>query len=75
MTCRYEVDGYEVAFAPWHSNYLDEDFVAVAVYADGRELLQAGMTHAVPSEGTAREEVAHVKRLLKLMEEVDGDDR
>lgn len=50
MADSYEVDGYEVVFTPWYSEYLGEDFVAVYVLKDGRELLHAGMTKLVPSE-------------------------
>lgn len=70
-TERYEVDGFEVAFVPWHSEYLNESFVAVYVFEDGREVLHAGMTKIEPSEDNARKEVEHVLRLRKLME-VDG---
>ena len=60
---RYEIDGYEVVFAPWHSEYLNEDFVAVNVLRDGREVMHAGMTHVEPSEQAAREQIGLVKAL------------
>lgn len=55
--CRYEIDGFTVVFTPWHSEYLDEDFVAISVLDGGREVLHAGMTHANPSEYMAQKEV------------------
>lgn len=63
MSVRYEIDGYEVVFVPWHSEYLDEDFVAVYVLRDGREVMHAGMTHVEPTEQAAREEVGLVRAL------------
>lgn len=63
MSIRYEIDGYEVVFVPWHSEYLDEDFVAVYVLRDGMEVMHAGMTHVEPTEQAARKEVGLVKAL------------
>lgn len=54
---RYEVDGFEVAFVPWYSEYLDENFVAVYVFKDGNMVMHAGMTHIEPSEDNARKEI------------------
>lgn len=53
----YVIDSFTVVFAPWHSEYLDEDFVAVRVLECGREILHAGMTHTEPSEENARKQV------------------
>ena len=57
MTERYEVDGFEIGFVPWHSEYLDEDLVAIYIFEDGREVMHAGMTYTEPSEDNARKEV------------------
>lgn len=53
----YEIDGLTVTFTPWHSDYLNENFIAVRITRDGREVYHAGMTKAVPSEEQAREVV------------------
>lgn len=63
MSERYEVDGFEVVFVPWHSEYMNEDFTAVYVLEDGREVMHAGMTSIEPSEDNARKEVEHFLRL------------
>lgn len=63
---RYEVDGYEVVFTPWHSDYLEEDFVAVSVKKDGHEVFHAGMTHREPSELNAEHVVALVRALTEV---------
>lgn len=63
MSIRYEIDGYEVVFVPWHSEYLDEDFAAVCVLRDGKEVMHAGMAHVEPTEQSAREGVGFVKAL------------
>lgn len=68
MSESYTVDGFEVVFVPWHSEYLNESFVAVYVFEDGREVLHAGMTNTEPSEDNARKEVEHFLRLRELME-------
>lgn len=70
MTEYYKVDDYEVVFHPWHSEYMDEDFVAVYVLKDGREVMHAGMTHIEPSEEAARNEVVHVLETLKRLDGV-----
>ena len=59
----YEIDGYEVVFTPWHSEYLDEGFVSIKAMRDGCEVFHAGMTHAVPSDDEARMTVELVKAL------------
>ena len=59
----YEVDSYEVVFHPWYSEYMDEDFMAVYVLKDGREVLHAGMTHIEPTEENARKQVELLKAL------------
>ena len=53
----YEIDGLTVTFTPWYSEYMAENFVAISVTRDGREVYHAGMTHVVPSEEQAREVV------------------
>ena len=63
MSEYYEVDGYEVVFVPWRSEYLDEDFIAVYMLEDGREVMHAGMTHVEPSEQAARKQVELMKAL------------
>lgn len=68
-TERYEVDGYEVVFVPWHSEYLDEDLVAVSILKDGHEVMHAGMTTLVPSEEQARKEVEHVLAIQKAVQD------
>lgn len=65
-TERYEVDGYEVVYRPWHSECMDEDFVAVSILKDGRELMHAGMAKLVPSEQQAREDVETMLRVLEV---------
>lgn len=51
----YVVDGLEVVFTPWHSEYLAEDFMGVSVRRDGHEVFHAGMTKLAPSVEQARE--------------------
>lgn len=63
MSYLYEIGGYTVIFTPWHSEYMDEDFIAVSVMSDGREVLHAGMTHIEPSAESARKEVEFVTAL------------
>lgn len=63
MCEHYEIDGYEVVFVPWRSEYLDEDFIAVYILEDGREVMHAGMTHVEPSEQAARKQVRLMKAL------------
>lgn len=70
MSERYEVGGFEVAFVPWHSEYLDEDLVAIYIFEDGREVMHAGMTHVEPSEDAARKEV---ELFLALREAAVGE--
>lgn len=68
MQKRYEIDGLTVCFTPWHSEALDEDFVAVSVRRDGREVFHSGMTKLVPSEQQARyvvEALTMIERALK----------
>lgn len=61
----YEIDGLTVTFTPWHSDYQADDFVAISVTRDGREVYHAGMTHVVPSEEQARE-------FVETMAAIDG---
>lgn len=71
MQNRYEIDGLMVCFTPWHSEALDEDFIAVSVRRDGMELFHSGMTKLVPSEEQARhvvEALVMVERALKRRE-------
>lgn len=65
----YEIDGFEVVFSPWHSDYVDEDFTAVSVLRDGRERFHAGMTKLVPSVEQARELV----ETMLILEKVVGE--
>ena len=53
----YEIDGLTVTFTPGYSEYMAEDFVAISVTRDGREVYHVGMTKVVPSEEQAREVV------------------
>lgn len=66
MNKSYTVDGFEVVFTPWHSESLSEDFTAVYVLEDGREVMHAGMTNMEPSEDNARKEVEHFLKLREL---------
>lgn len=68
MNKRYEIDGFEVLFKPWYSEALEEDFIAVYVLRDGREVMHSGMTHLVPSEEQAREIVETMLMLHKGLE-------
>lgn len=70
MSERYEIDGFEVVFVPWHSEYMNEDFMAVYVLKDGREVMHAGMTHIEPTEEAARNNVVLV---LETLERLNGD--
>ena len=63
----YEVDGYEVAFVPWRSEFLEEDFVAVYVTKDGREVMHSGMTKLEPSDKTAQDVVDAMLALREAM--------
>lgn len=65
----YEVDGYEVAFVPWYSEFLEEDFVAVYVLKDGNEVLHSGMTKIEPSEKAARDVVDAMLALREAIKE------
>lgn len=60
----YDIDGLAVRFIPWHSEYMDEDFIAVSIWKDGRELMHAGMTHVEPSLEAARQEVELHRELV-----------
>ena len=70
MSEHYEIYGYDVFFVRWHSEYLDEDFVAVSVAKDDREVFHSGMTHLEPSEEQARKLVECCRRIC---EEHGGD--
>lgn len=67
MSEHYEIDGFEVVFTPWHSEYLDEDFTAVSVLNGGREVFHSGMTKLVPSKEQAREIVETMLILEKAV--------
>lgn len=67
MSERYEVDGFEVVFTPWHSESLAEDFTAVSVRRDGREVFHSGMTKLKPSKEQAREVVETMLILEKAV--------
>lgn len=63
MSKSYTVDGFEVVFSPWHSEYLAEDFMGVSVRRDGYEVYHSGMTKLVPSVEQAREIVETITML------------
>lgn len=65
MSEHYEIDGFEVVFSPWRSEYLAEDFMGVSVRRDGREVFHAGMTKLIPSAEQARE----VVKTMNMLEE------
>ena len=65
MSEHYEIDDYDVVFAPWHSEYLAEDFMGVSVRRDGHEVFHAGMTKLEPSAEQARE-VVETMEVLKV---------
>ena len=67
MSKSYTVDGFEVVFTPWHSEYLAEDFMGVSVRRDGYEVYHAGMTKLVPSVEQAREIVEAMTMLDKAL--------
>lgn len=68
-TERYEIGGFEVVFTPWHSEYLNEDFMAVSVLNDGREVFHSGMTKLQPSEEQAR----NIVETMLILEKVVGE--
>lgn len=71
MSEHYKVDGFEVVFSPWHSEYLAEDFVGVSVRRGEREVFHAGMTKLVPSAEQAREVVETMTILEESLKVVD----
>lgn len=71
MSERYEVDGFEVVFTPWHSEFLAEDFMSVSVRLDGYEVFHAGMTKLMPSVEQARKVVETMTMLEEALKVVD----
>ena len=71
MSERYEVDGFEVVFTPWHSEFLAEDFIGVSVRHDGYEVYHAGMTKLAPSVEQAREIIETMTMLEEALKVVD----
>lgn len=72
MSKSYTVDGFEVVFTPWHSEYLAEDFIGVSIRRDGYEVYHAGMTRLVPSAEQAREIVETMTMLDEALKVVGG---
>lgn len=70
MSESYTVDGFEVVFTPWHSEYLAEDFMSVSVRRDGHEIFHAGMTKLVPSVEQAYEIVETMTMLEEALKVV-----
>lgn len=70
MSERYEVDGFEVVFTPWHSEFLAEDFIGVSVRRDGYEVYHAGMTKLAPSMEQAREIIETMTMLEEALKVV-----
>ena len=62
----YQIDGYEIWFHPWYSDYMEESFMAVSVF-DPRdvEIFHAGMTKMQPSEEKAKEVLDFVLMYLE----------
>ena len=71
QTSEYAVGIYTVVFVPWHSEYLDEDFVAVNVLENGREIGHSGMTHIEPCEHMAETIIEHYRAILGELEAVE----
>ena len=63
MSEHYEIEGYDVFFVRWHSEYMGEDFTSVSVAKDDREVCHAGMTKLEPSEEQARAVVELMKEM------------
>lgn len=70
MTESYTVDGFEVVFTPWNSEFLAEDFMGISVRRDGYEVFHAGMTKLVPSVEQAREVVDTMTMLEEALKVV-----
>lgn len=70
MSESYTVDGFEVVFTPWHSEYLAEDFMGVSVRRDGHEIFHAGMTKLAPSMEQAREIIETMTMLEEALKVV-----
>ena len=70
MSESYMVDGFEVVFTPWHSEYLAEDFMGVSIRRDGHEVFHAGMTKLAPSMEQAREIIETMTMLEEALKVV-----
>lgn len=70
MNKSYTVDGFEVVFTPWHSEFLAEDFMGVSIRRDGYEVYHIGMTKLVPSAEQAREIVETMTMLDEALKVV-----